>query len=423
MIGGILNRASNITTTHAQISPASCGLFTVAPLVLIGLDDLLISVPTMPKNRKGHLATRTYPNGIKSYWDYDTTTGQLKETGHKQANGALIYSDTFTYYPGTSLYQTISHTTPQGVTTTSYDYDAWQRLTSVTEATGRKTLFQYDPFGNRTHETITNTTNPGANGGTPKAYGAYRYGYDGNRLQTLYYTPPAGVEAVQEQFTYDNAGRIKTRNHATHGLTTYSWDDRGYLIKLEKPGTTISYAYNALGARTSKSVNGVTTRYVTAPVFGMNHMLMELDGNNNVTARYVYGGHEQLIAEPSPGNSANDQYLLHGGTVGNVTHAVSRGGTVQTESSYDAFGNRTLVSGSSATRFGYTGEESDAESGLLYLRARYYDPAIVRFISVDPYLGRLAEPATQNRYVYVQNNPMNYVDPSGLSGTHWKCAC
>ena len=203
----------------------------------------------------------------------------------------------------------------------------------------------------------------------------------------------------------------------TNGLTTYTWDDRGYLIKLEKPGATLSYTYNALGARTSKTVTTsqttVTTKYVTAPIFGMNHVLMELDSSNNVTARYVYGGHEQLIAEPSPDNTANDQYLLHGGSVGNVTHAVSRSGAVQNEYGYDAFGNRTLVSGSVATRFGYTGEESDAESGLLYLRARYYDPVIGRFISVDPYLGRLAEPATQNRYVYVRNNPMIYVDPSG----------
>ena len=65
--------------------------------------------------------------------------------------------------------------------------------------------------------------------------------------------------------------------------------------------------------------------------------------------------------------------------------------------------------------FGYTGEMLDAESGLLYLRARYYDPSIGRFISADPYLGRMAEPVTQNRYIYVHNNPLLFVDPSGFS--------
>jgi RHS repeat-associated protein len=306
----------------------------------------------------------------------------------------------------------ITRTTASSVSNTDYTYDGNQRLEAVTEADGRKTVFVYDAFGNRTQETITNLNNPAASGGTPKAYGSYRYAYDGNRLQTIYYTPPAGTEAVQEQFTYDTVGRIKTRSHATNGLTTYTWDDRGYLIGLTKPGTTIAYAYNALGARVSKTVNGQTTKYLTAPVFGMNHVLMELDSSNTVTARHVYGGHEQLAEELSGTN----QYLLPGGSTGNITHALSSSAAVINEYSYDAFGNRTLVSGSHSTRHGYTGEEYDADTGLLYLRARYYDPQLGRFISVDPFLGRLAEPASQNRYVYVMNNPLLYTDPSGLAG-------
>jgi RHS repeat-associated protein len=64
--------------------------------------------------------------------------------------------------------------------------------------------------------------------------------------------------------------------------------------------------------------------------------------------------------------------------------------------------------------YGYTGQEYDEEAGLLYLRARYYDPNIGRFISADPFWGRLEEPASQNRYAYVHNNPLVYADPSGL---------
>ena len=75
-----------------------------------------------------------------------------------------------------------------------------------------------------------------------------------------------------------------------------------------------------------------------------------------------------------------------------------------------------LTTGPSASHghYGYTGQEYDAETGLLYLRARYYDPAIGRFISADPYWGRLNEPASQNRYSYVHNNPLMYTDPLGL---------
>ncbi len=92
-------------------------------------------------------------------------------------------------------------------------------------------------------------------------------------------------------------------------------------------------------------------------------------------------------------------------------------GSVRNEYDHDTFGTRAHVktaNSGSNQHFGYTGEMFDAESGLLYLRARYYDPAIGRFISADPYLGRMAQPVTQNRYIYVHNNPLLFVDPSGL---------
>lgn len=367
---------------------------------------------------KGRLKTRTYPNGIQSYWDYDPDTGLLKELGHKRADGSLIYSDTFFYVPNTTLYQRIAHTTAQGVKGVDYGYDAYQRLTLVTEADGRRTAYTYDPFGNRTQEHITNITNPNATGGAPKAYGNYRYAYTGNRLHAIHYTPPGGAETVLEQYSYDRVGRITERRHATAGQTTYTWDDRGYLIQVTQPGATISYTYDALGQRKTKTVDGVTTRYVTAPIFGLSHVLMELDSNNAIRRTYLYGGHTQLSEEPNPAQRSADRYLLQGGSVANITHAVNSAGVVENAYGYDAFGLRTTIATAGATtRHGYTGEQYDEETGLLYLRARYYDPAIGRFISVDPYLGRLEEPGTQNRFVYVKNNPLGFVDPLGLDTT------
>ncbi len=76
---------------------------------------------------------------------------------------------------------------------------------------------------------------------------------------------------------------------------------------------------------------------------------------------------------------------------------MTRSATLASSKSYDTFGARTAPA--TAGRYGYTGEEVDTETGLVYLRARYYDPALGRFISPDPFLGRLAEPSTQNRYV------------------------
>ncbi|MCL5061190.1 MAG: RHS repeat-associated core domain-containing protein, partial [Candidatus Thermoplasmatota archaeon] len=75
---------------------------------------------------------------------------------------------------------------------------------------------------------------------------------------------------------------------------------------------------------------------------------------------------------------------------------------------FDAWGNKTQSAGASIPQYGYTGREPDA-TGLIYYRARYYDPTIGRFISRDP----AGMPDGVNRYAYVGNDPVNYTDPSG----------
>jgi len=84
--------------------------------------------------------------------------------------------------------------------------------------------------------------------------------------------------------------------------------------------------------------------------------------------------------------------------------------------SYDAFGQLLSSSGTTVNSFLYTGEQKDDAAGLYYLRARNYDPALGRFMSQDPHQGTLQEPSSLNRYVYVQNNPVNMTDPTGRYG-------
>ena len=77
-------------------------------------------------------------------------------------------------------------------------------------------------------------------------------------------------------------------------------------------------------------------------------------------------------APPTPGTTEatdNDHFLLQGGSVGNITHAISRTQTVVNQYDYDAFGSRTTIAGNNSTNFGYTGEQYNEETGLLYLRA------------------------------------------------------
>ncbi len=376
---------------------------------------------------RGRIYRLNYPNGVYTQWDYDTSTGQLEEVGHYRVNtpsdttdDTLIYNDTFVYFPNSQLYKEITRTNSAGAaTTTRYTYDAYQRLKTVTEPDNRYTVFEYDSFGNRTKETITNTQDAAATGGTPKAYGIYTYVYypNSNRLKEILFAATASTTAtVQESFIYDTAGRLINRTHSQNGATTYTFDNRGLLTAVTTPADNISYSYDALGVRKTKTVNGQTTNYVTANIFGLPRVLMEYDAGTNgalgsAKVSYLYGGGQQLMEESTTGSAL---YLLHDGIVGSVTHVLDQNAVIKSEFQYDAFGNQTQISTTAGlNNYGYTGEEYEAESGLLYLRARYYDPDLGRFISNDPYLGRLEEPVTQNRYIYVRNNPLIYTDPSG----------
>ena len=80
---------------------------------------------------------------------------------------------------------------------------------------------------------------------------------------------------------------------------------------------------------------------------------------------------------------------------------------------YDAFGNLIAQTGATQNSYLYTGEQYDPNTGFYYLRARYYNPSVGRFLNRDTYAGSPWEPQTLHKYVYTHNNPINGVDPSG----------
>jgi RHS repeat-associated protein len=123
---------------------------------------------------------------------------------------------------------------------------------------------------------------------------------------------------------------------------------------------------------------------------------------------YTYGAN--LIALTAPGGV---QTYYHYDGLGSVRNLSDGTGAVIASYTYGAFGDLRLMKGSSDNAFQFTGEQTDDETGLIYLRARYYDPSVGRFITPDPLPGQEAWPQSLNRYVYVENNPQNWVDPSG----------
>ena len=154
--------------------------------------------------------------------------------------------------------------------------------------------------------------------------------------------------------------------------------------------------------------NSVTAEFVLDENTAYIRILGEVrsDGGERL---YAYGL-EGFTAQLTVGGSV--EYPLLDG-LGSVRHLTDAAGTVILSRSYDAYGNVRLTIGMGATRLGYTGEMQDPASGLVYLRARHYQPTLGRFLQRDSFDGFIQGPQSLNRYVYAEGNPVVYVDPSG----------
>ncbi|MHB9094955.1 MAG: alpha/beta hydrolase [Eubacteriales bacterium] len=167
------------------------------------------------------------------------------------------------------------------------------------------------------------------------------------------------------------------------------------------------------------------TYYVNDVANPLTQVLMTYDGQDKYRAAYAYGLDRievQAVDDTRP-ESQDPLYYLHDG-LGSVTQMVRPNGEVRDHYSYDEFGvpapgAKLSEDGRNVNHntFGYTGESWDEENDLLYLRSRYYQPEMGRFISRDTFAGFTSMPQTQHKYSYVNNNSINKVDPSGLIDT------
>jgi RHS repeat-associated protein len=181
-------------------------------------------------------------------------------------------------------------------------------------------------------------------------------------------------------------------------VNTYVYDSANRLIAISGQQSA-SYQYNGLGDRYTQTVGGNTTNYVLDLNAGLTQVLD--DGVNT----YTYG-----LSRISQTNTETEYFL--GDALGSVRQVTNTAGDITLAKSYNPYGEVTQSTGSSESIYAYTGEQQDA-SGLTYLRARYYNPNDGRFLSRDTWAGDVNNPLSLNRWMYVEGNPVNYVDPSG----------
>jgi len=246
------------------------------------------------------------------------------------------------------------------------------------ETCGEQSTYSYDPMGNRTSLT------------TPA--GTLTYTYDtADRVLNI---------SDGTAFTWDANG-----NQLSKGNTDYAYDTANRLTQVDTDSATVQFTYDGDGKRTSKSVNG-TASYTYDVNTALPVVLVESIAAGDT--RYIHG--LDLLARVEPDDTTN---YYHYDGLGSTRQLTDEAGDVVAGYEYDAFGNLRMVAGSSANPFTFTGEQTDDESNLIYLRARYYDSQTGRFLSRDPFAGLARRSQSLNKYPYAQNNPVRYVDPNG----------
>ena len=358
---------------------------------------------------KNRLAKVTDPRGLVTSYTYDGA-GNVVAINHP--NG-LVTAKT---YDRMSQLSSIKTTNPDGNTVfqETYTRDANGRRTKVAQADGSTVEYAYDTKSRLTGETYRDA------GGNVRRQIGYTYDAVGNRLTvtdsltntTVNYTYNGNDQMTSDgahTFAYDANGNTISKTIST-STTRYAYDARERLTQVTQPdNSTLTYGYDANGNRArAVDAGGAITNYVVDATSRTPQVLVETDGNRQVVASYTYG--LELISQRRQGV---DSFYLHD-ALGSTRALTNASGAVTDSYSYDAFGQLTSSSGTTVNSFLYTGEQNDVASGLYYLRARYYNPSAGRFISMDPYRGTLNAPATQHRYAYTQNNPVNATDPTGL---------
>ena len=234
----------------------------------------------------------------------------------------------------------------------------------------------------------------------------------GNRLSK---TDTGGGINGTESYTYNMANMLLSRagngytndvdgNTLSGGGRTNTWDSQDRLVQCVNGANTSSFAYGADGIRRQSTVNGTVTDFV----LDTSVFVRERRAGNNV-ATYLAGARgPEYRRDDSTG--AVRWYLYDG--LGSVVGEVDPSGTISSSRKYDVYGLVRGVSpgGTSKHKFvGSLGHPSEDETGLTYMRARYFDPSVGRFGSEDP--GRHGH----NWFVYCACNPINRVDASGKS--------
>ncbi len=334
------------------------------------ITDWLSHETKVSHDANSNVTAITFPSGTNNQDKYAyNEADQMSEANITKSTESLA-SLVYTRDNDGQLKKAISKGLP-GEETTEYSYDENNRLNKA-----GPTVYEYDAANN------------------PKTIGTNTYTY--NNADQL-------EKGAGGTYTFDELGERLKNTPEKGPATTYGYDQAQNLVSVTRPeeGKTPkiedTYAYDGNGLRASQTISGTTTHMTWSP----GEELLN-DGTNS----YIYGPRGMPIEQV---NGENKVLYLHHDQQGSTRMLTGSTGASEGAMTYDAYGNTTGTKGTATTPLGYDGQYTNADSGLIYLRARTYDPQTAQFLRVDPMVASTGEP-----YSYTIDDPTNATDSRGL---------
>lgn len=330
-------------------------------------------------DESGRMVKAYHSNGTSAFYDYNPA-GQVTQVRVEKA-GETINKFHYEYDGAGNITKIWSDMDSSWV---AYTYDSLNQLVKETYSDTTTIEYQYDEMGNRT-KVINNGVST-----------TYTYNPQKNRL----------LSVGSKNYQYDANGNV-----TADGTYTYVWGDDNKLKEVKQGTTTIaSFTYDALGRRETTTAGGVTKTYHYD-----GDLVTYVTESSGKVYRFAYDHGGRPIFMSYNGN----QYWYHYDQHGNVIRMTDATGATVAAYKYDAWGNITSSTpvGSEIkdlNPFRYSGYWYDNETGKYYLKARYYDSQIGRFLSKDPITVFVGSQLSLNAYAYAGNEPVGYVDTSGL---------
>lgn len=323
-------------------------------------------------NATARLASQTYPNGETIHYSYYSNAGdqRLQQILNLKADSSLLSSFGYAYNAAGEITSWTNQwdTLPSRVW--DFSYDAADQLTGAIRTDGMNPIstnnYTYDVAGNRTLATADASTN---------------------------------------QFSYNDLNQLVSGNGDLTNAATYEWDAAHQLTAINIGSHRSEFTYDGLGRRVRivERSNGL--------VVADNYFLWcgaelceERDGTGATVVRRFFPQGESIIGA---GGTTNLFYTRD--HLGSIREALDGTGMMQARYDYDPFGQKTVLAENMIPAFGYAGYFQHTPSGLLLAFYRDLDPTTGRWLNRDP----IQEAGGLNLYDYVQNDPVNEVDPSG----------